>query len=182
MAPIERGSAEWLARRDVHMLEQATEIAVNGWTMVGVFPTEEDAKDRNFHFCYTIGRSLEGHAELIVTGMSHNAGPLLGFLIDTWGQVDEQTPGVPFEVRSGANDGWLVLAPVPDGWRDELMTMTRAQVGEGFTALQVLWTDDEERWPWEPGHARMQRMAVEGDTMPVLAGNDWRPEGKRVAW
>ena len=166
------GSQErWNAIMD----EQTDLILDHGWTAIAVFPTEDSAG--NYHFCYTVGRSLVGKPELIVTGMSQNAGPLLDGLIDQRGDLlDAQSPGVPFHLSEEHTDEWMVLAPVPDEERRKHLTMTAAQCGPDFTALQVLWTDDEDRWPWEPGHARMQRMAEEGDTMPVLAGDDWRPD------
>lgn len=159
-------------RRLALQQEQHRAILDHGWTIVAVFPNE--GSDQVEHFAYTIGRHFQGHPELILTGMSQSAEPMFEVICGLW---DDITPrlGVSFTIGVGADDdGRFVLAPVPDEERRRRMTMTRSMVGEDFEAWQMIWQDDDGRWPWDEGHARQLRMD-EGDTMPILAGDDWRP-------
>jgi hypothetical protein len=135
---------------------------VNGYTMVGVFPVEPG----EYHFGYTLGT----RTSVIVTGLSSTAQGLLDI-----GMTHLRHPdGVIFS-PAGHPDDRLAFAPVS---KEALGHHCTAAVARGAVrARQLIWRDDDGCWPWDPGHSR-QRLLAEGgqDTMPILAGDDWRPE------
>lgn len=167
---------EFDARLGAVITQQAIAIEDVGWSSVGVFPTEDSPPEKRYQFTYTVGRSMQGMPELIVTGIEVNsAHAVIASLLDLWDVVAPQ-PGVVFEPH-GPDGGKVVFAPVPDEAFDEHLTFARWHQGSephDFTALQVLWTDDEDRWPWDEGHLSQCDPDMK-TAMPIFAGYDWRP-------
>lgn len=175
-------NAKWQAlsldeRRARLQMAQDAAILEHGFGVVGVFPTEGDAGP-GYHFAYTYGRALQGKAELVVVGMSGNAGAVINGIAE---RIDRgEIPEGVVVSMPGDETACVALAPVPDGWvREQMHASFRACRTRPVRAVQLLWTDDEGRWPWHPD--RIAENLAEGIVpISVLAGEGaWRPEGLR---
>lgn len=136
-----------------------------GYTCTGVFPTDDS--DLTYHFAYTIGLTTS----FIVTGVSQSGEVMLDAAVRLQTALD----GIPFQVLPDEKWSWAVFAPVPDAlFRDHcVMALDHGAV----RARQFVWMDENGFWPWEDGHHRQDLLTVPDgvDTMPILAGDDWRP-------
>jgi len=156
---------------------QDAEVLEKGYGIVGVFPTEESIADgsMDYHFAYTYGRAIAGKAELVVVGMSSEAGS--GVISGILERVDrgEIPEGVVATLQSDPTQA-VVLAPVPDEWvQAHMFASLRVCRTRPVRAVQLLWTDDEGRWPWHPDRVREN---LEGGLVPIRTLTEgWRPEG-----
>lgn len=113
------------------------------------------------HYAYTVGCT----PTVIVTGLSTTARTILEPIVPLRSKFKAGVVFAPFD----ESEGRAVFAPVPK-------TIAKSLTNCEWTVNQFIWCDDELQWPWEPGHARQIRIAHGGeDTMPILAGRDWRP-------
>lgn len=140
-------------------------IAATGWYCLQVAGTEEDSGGTS-DFAYTVGLrdTFDGHPDLIVFDRDLDAA--YGILDSV---VDELRAGrrlrrgdTSTEVLQGSE---VRFCGAPVRVRTELMTFTDWLYDrEPFDALQVVWPDTEDRWPWEEGSR--------GSYQPVLARDD----------
>lgn len=110
------------------------------WVVQGV-----QRERRRAPYAYTVG--LAGHArpELVVTGLPYNdAADLLNRIAAQLLQAGAPGPGD--------------LVALPDGRRAEIVRVAEPSVhllvaaavnGPEFSALQLVYADDQGRWPWD---------------------------------
>lgn len=143
-------------------------IAATGWYCLQVAGTDEESGGTS-DFAYTVGlrETFDDHPDLIVFDRDLEAA--YGILDSV---IDELRTGRRLrrgdrstEVLEGSE---VRFCGVPAPVRKQLMTYTDwLYEREPFDALQVVWPDTEDLWPWEEGSR--------GDYQPVLArDDDWR--------
>lgn len=121
----------------------------NGWAVQGVSGRRP--------FAYTIGLTDCGLPELLVTGMREAAAATLLNTVAARVLHQELEAEQPLELAAG-----LVLEVLRvDRPQDHLLTAT-ALYGEQVRALQLVWPDEQGRYPWQQG-----RRAARGG-QPVL--------------
>ena len=138
--------AERKARWDEFDKKMINEITEHGWSDVAVFPTT-DAPGLPFNYSVGLSQSYL-HPELIVMGLSPEQ--MHGVL---WSVVHEIADGVRFEpnvyydtVLKGLR---VAFVAVDDPINDDFpMSTTRHLMGDDFTALQLVWPDERDRFPW----------------------------------
>jgi Domain of unknown function (DUF4262) len=136
-------------------------ITRHGWMLQAVFPT--DAGDGP-PFVYTVGLAALGHPELIVYGLPHDTG---GVILNELGRrvrdgrrlahgerLDDVVEGFQVEVLAVADNQPLGVA--------------RRLYGPGVRALQIVYPDAGNLWPWEEGCDRVVA------SLPLL--------GRRAGW
>ncbi|GAB3264899.1 DUF4262 domain-containing protein [Kineosporia babensis] len=124
------------------------DIEVHGWGFVHVEGGESAA------FTYTVGLTrFHGHPELLVSGLE--AEPAAGLLDD----LAEDVQG-GLRLAEGDRLGeeccpahQLQLVEVEDPRRLAQAQQIYASSAGLVPALQVVYTDDRGRWPWEPAWA-----------------------------
>lgn len=120
-------------------------IDEHGWAIQGVEPDGGRPG-----WAYTVGLTVKGLPELVVTGVSmSHAAELLNFAA---GLVTEGT-GLP-----GGLDVEVVTVARP--WAHLRYAVT--VYGEDIKALQLVYPDTAGRWPWDAGYA------MPGGPQPVL--------------
>ena len=110
----------------------------------------------NISWAYTIGRLRHARPELIAVGLPPaSAFQMLNEIEATWDQLmipDDGICCVP-----GKPSHRFALMPVPDSlwFGDYLLGAMHDALEQDLvaerSALQVLWPDDDGRFPWEPG-------------------------------
>jgi hypothetical protein len=121
-------------------------IASHGWALQAVF----DPEGKDPSFVYTVGLAAKNQPELIVFGMDGKVG---GSLLNTLGRriTTEGVPALDTDIPDMLEGGYpLRLIEAPRSETDQYMFATKARY-PGYTALQLVWTDMNRRWPWEIG-------------------------------
>jgi hypothetical protein len=96
-------------------------------------------------WAYTVGLTLRGLPELVVTGMAVlEAGRLLDDTAEHLVHSCVPSPGQRFSLVGGP---LLEVVKVARPWA-HLLVSARLY-GEGIAALQLVHADAEGRWPWE---------------------------------
>jgi len=130
--------------KDDALARMAGLVADHGWALQYV----EGGRVRP-PWCYTVGLSLYGVPELLVTGLrSEDSARLLNgmaaHLVDHDGTLSVGERFVPADGREYE----VVGMPHPDA---HLLT-TYALMGDlPIRALQLVWSDDRGHWPWDVG-------------------------------
>lgn len=151
---MDRTSDEYRMRVTKFLDDNEAAVEQHGVTFVGVFPTEEDG----YHFAYSIGRTLSGLPELIVTGTSTHGQGFLQWVHDNW--ADHPGPNIIWPI---GDKGALMTITVPESIAETHNTFARA-IADVKETLQVVWRDDDGLWPWDKGDP----------TLPIL-DKDWSP-------
>jgi hypothetical protein len=118
-------------------------IACCGWAVQGV-------EREGFHppWAYTVGLTLAGRPELVVTGMSmRRAARLLNEQAEHMLHAGLPAPGEPVELIGGP-----VIQVVEVAEPTAHLSIAVEMFGPGIRALQVVHADDRRCWPWEPGY------------------------------
>lgn len=119
-------------------------IADGRWAVTGVFGDQLSPP-----IAYTTGLTEFGLPELVITGIEPG---LAGKLVNTIGHEMRKNPeigpgtlieGLPCEPQS------LIAVEVIDA---EPLRLTRMLYGERFRALQLVWPDSSNLFPWERRH------------------------------
>jgi len=98
-------------------------------------------------FSYTVGLTARGWPELIITGLPTDvAHTFLANAVEIQAEGTRFEPGVRSTDLTESGDVMFILATDVTG-----MTATSAIVGE-FRALQLVWPDSTNTYPWEPGY------------------------------
>lgn len=152
---------------ELFLARQAEVIDRVGWLVLHVFPEADDPPDVAA-FAYTVGLSARGHPELLATGLPPQAGH---------GLLNELAGRVHADARRFQH-GELVSNPAGD---QAVVIIDAQPSGEIFPALafkrygparvrvqQVLWPDEQGRFPGERGYA------VERFPQPLLGTPTWR--------
>jgi hypothetical protein len=135
---------------DAVLQKYADRIDRYGWAVVGVSGLPEEPWST---FAYSVGLTRIGAPELILFGLCPHTGArilnvLAGRVLS--GEVLVDGDEVPPPSTIGPP---IRLGAVPvDVVDDYLLIAHRFYPAEpfGVRALQVIWPDDEGRWPWEP--------------------------------
>jgi hypothetical protein len=132
-----------LTKGDV-LARMADQVEEYGWAI-------QCAQGDRVHppWAYTVGLTLRGLPELVVTGLKvQDAGDLLDdeahYVVDH-GQA--LWPGKRLTRTSGCSIE-VVELPHPDA---HLLTAVEMYRGRSITALQLVWSDDRGHWPWDVG-------------------------------
>lgn len=138
---------EYQERRDALDLKVLGDIEKHGWSDMSIFPVEGH---EGLPFNYTVGFARVNQPELLIMGMDHRQ--MHGILGSAYEQMKD---GVRF--RAGEYfHGVLIehrvaFVEIADPVDTEYpMTMTRRLMGD-FTALQLVWPDMNDRFPWHVG-------------------------------
>jgi len=124
------------------------DIERTGWSDIGVFPTKENQGNP---FNYTVGLTKINHAELITMGMvndqAHHLLRSVVYLIQHgWTFKPNVYSG---DVLEGSFD--VAFVEVLDMYsKDYPMNMVSHLEMPDPTALQVIWPDRNNRFPWHP--------------------------------
>jgi hypothetical protein len=100
-------------------------------------------------WAYTVGLTLRGQPELVVTGVrAPEAGDLLNEFAEGVVHHDEVlSPGEVLRCPHGT-EMEVVELPHPDA---HLVTAVALFPGVRLRALQIVWSDDRGHWPWDVG-------------------------------
>jgi hypothetical protein len=179
--PLTPGSPEWEVRAAAYLAEMTAMIAEHGWALQGVFPSTESEGPG---FVYTVGAALQREVnaddydpELIVFGLPMNIG---GSILND--VVAQHRNGQRVLVVGHRYDDILVgydavfIECSPEGV-DAHLTLANQLVGAArevprVRALQLVWPDEDGRFPWEPGFSK--RLAA---VQPLLGAP---PEGRET--
>lgn len=120
-----------------------------GWAIQSVFP---DKTDQDPGFAYTVGLSLHGHAELIISGLPPATGQTI--LNDLAKRVRDSgqdlTTNTPMD--DVIENLSVILIPVtdPGNYVTVADTLLHEKVrGASAAAVQMVWPDQHGRFPWE---------------------------------
>ena len=131
-----------LTDADVHRRFRAV-ISEFGWAVQGV---EGDA--RRAPWAYTVGLTEHQRPELVLTGL--DPGPASFVLNEVAGHVlhaDPLTVGSRFQLH-GSPELEVVQVAAPDV---HLLTAVGIFGADAVRAVQLVWSDDDGRWPWDRG-------------------------------
>lgn len=119
-------------------------IDAYGWFVQGV------EKERwRPGFAYTVGLTLFGHPELLVTGMRYDAQVRL--LNDVaHHQAYHHAPALVPGDRLDWPD-WPAIEVVGVAEPTVHLVMAEGMYGPAIRAVQLVYADDRGRWPWAPG-------------------------------
>lgn len=116
----------------------------DGWFIQGVEKTRARPA-----FTYTVGLTLHGHPELLVTGMPSRRATQ--FLNDqAHALLHHAAP--PF--KPGDSHLWpddLLIEVVAVAQPSVHLVMAHGMFGPGIRAVQLVYADDRGRWPWQVG-------------------------------
>lgn len=119
-----------------------------GHAVQGVVGVEEGDVD----FAYTVGLAAQGLPELVISGVdASNAAHLLNDIIEN--NLDDIRARRDFV----ANEYTLRLRPAP---RAEA-NVARAMYGPGVEVLQIIWPDEQHRYPGDEGFVGRQELWTE---------------------
>lgn len=119
-------------------------IAKYGWAVQAVF-----AGDDSPAFAYTVGLSKKGLPEVIVFGLPQQVAHR--FLNDMGRRfTNSGVPALDTDLDDVAEGYPARLVPAPRGEADKYMFATQRRYPD-YTALQLVWTDKNRRWPWDFG-------------------------------
>lgn len=105
-------------------------------------------------FAYTIGLHLRDRPELLITGLPPQASARL--LNSIASRILQGGIVLKPGMRIDGPDG-LLLEVVEVEHPDVHLRCALAIFDEPLRALQLVWTDDRRRWPWDRGWARGRR-------------------------
>ncbi|MHA7648677.1 DUF4262 domain-containing protein [Mycobacterium sp. ML4] len=133
-------------------------IAHHGWAVQFV-------EDGSRPFAYTVGSSLRGLPELLITGLqprksAHVLNSVAHYIADD-GMVVQPAERIDFQ-------GEFLLEVVAVEHPDVHLTFAVRLRDAPIRAFQLVWTDDRRHWPWDHGwsHGR-RRQPVLGIRTPL---------------
>jgi hypothetical protein len=131
---------------DEHERKFVNIIREHGWHRMSVFPDEEGPG-----FNYTTGFWLSGFPEIITFAMKPEiASDVL------WDMYRSQKSGQTYPARVVTNDIFAnlpaCLLPVSKRHYREYLGWARwFYRGDSFPCLELVWTDRQGKFPWQPG-------------------------------
>ena len=134
-------------RRSVELVvaDYRQAVRVRGWAMASVRATPSRAG-----FSYTVGLTRHhGHPELLASGLTPpEAG---GLLTELARRVRAGARFSPGDVLTPAGSHRLQLVGVADPAQLTHAQAIYAGPAGPVPALQVVWSDHDGHWPWQPG-------------------------------
>lgn len=129
-------------RAEQYLEHTARLIAEHCWVVQGV-PGERDRPG----WAYTVGLTVHHRPELVVTGMPvARATRLLDGVAAHLLHATAPPPGEQVRLVSG-----VLVEFVAVEHPDVHLVVAHALYGPSVRALQVVWADDRDHWPWHPG-------------------------------
>ncbi|WP_040517447.1 DUF4262 domain-containing protein [Gordonia neofelifaecis] len=129
-----------------HLVDDALALIADGrWAITGVLGDAARSP-----MTYTTGLTEHGRPELVMTGLPPDlAGVLLEHAARSVIADRSFGPGsdVPARLRRP------VRFRAVDVIDSEPMRLTRIVYGRQFDAVQLVWPDDDGRYPWQPGYS-----------------------------
>ena len=121
-------------------------VREQGWDVVSV-----PARDGIPRYSYTVGLSRRGLSEFIVFGFSPDlARPALGDLAQRARDGERFPSGVGLEdILPGMP---AVLLDVPETEARHYLAAAREHAPRTLRALQIVWPDGADRFPWQHGY------------------------------
>jgi hypothetical protein len=108
-------------------------------------------------FAYTVGLTLRGLPELAVTGLGGRASAgLLNEFADEFVHRRVPAPGERIPLGDGRALE-MVCVPHPEAYLFTAISLfeqpegARDALPQAVRGLQLAWSDERGRWPWEPG-------------------------------
>lgn len=120
-------------------------IKRHGWALIGVFPA---AGDTGQPFTYTVGLSAQFLPELVVYGLDQqSAGALLNAVAANMVDKGELKPGDRVDDILADGRTLAVIDLDPADAAD--LAMVHSIYGPLLSARQVVWPDENGKFPWE---------------------------------
>lgn len=120
-----------------YLVELKKRIAKHGWVVQGVFPTRDTDPPP---FAYTIGLTIAGLPELIVSGLAPNQAEQVITVAASVHLGEELLPGTT------TNDVITIPMRIMDAPRATL-GFARKVCGRNTRAVQLVWPDKDGDWP-----------------------------------
>jgi hypothetical protein len=155
---------------DEHERKTIDDVQNHGWHVVKVM---EDSEGPGFAYTVGLGHSFN-HPELIVVGLP------LDVAHDVLNHVGEKIRGGARFADGLESDGILVnrkarFREMPEAQFWNYMTWTLwFYDGPAFSALQLVWPDEDGGWPWESSVDSWLR-----DEQPIIADQGDPPWARR---
>lgn len=122
------------------------DIGRDGWSTIGVFPTVEDP---GVTFSYSVGFQEHGQPEVIVLGLPPDlAHSMIHSIYDHVANGEELYDGMHLD--DVIHDFDVILRALPSDGAPLNVARSYYKVNE-LPALQVLWPDEQGRYPGEEG-------------------------------
>lgn len=120
------------------------DIAEYGWSDMHIFPTKEGD---GLPFNYTVGFTVREHPEILIMGLDSKT--MHGILATVYEQVKSGTKFEPDRYYNFVlTTHRVAFVEISDPLDNRYpMTLTEHLMGE-FTALQLIWPDAFDRFPW----------------------------------
>ena len=120
------------------------DIIKKGWSDMGIIVHDVDDIPHN----YSVGLSEYGHPDLITIGLPNDLGHAV--LQAPAEQIMEGKAYLPHSYSKDVlRDMDVAFLPVDEMLNDDYpMTMTVRLYGEHCTAMQIIWPDPNNRFPW----------------------------------
>lgn len=152
-------------KRDEFEQRVLDDIARVGWSDIGVFPTKDMP---GVPFNYTVGLHNYDHPEILIMGLPNEQ--LHGVLGAAYNAIKSGTRFTPDMYYNFVLNGHRVACVENlDYLGDYPMTMANALNGDGMRAVQLVWPDQNDRFPW---HSDFDKRLLDRQ---VLQG-PWRGE------
>lgn len=141
---------EYQERFDALDQKVLDDVARVGWSDMSIFPVKGQ---KGLPFNYTVGFKEREHPEILIMGL--DAKTMHGILSVVYQQVKSGTRFNPDQYYSFVLNGHRVAFveitdPVARGEGVDYsypMSMTKRLMGD-FIALQLVWPDEKDRFPW----------------------------------
>lgn len=128
---------EFLAKRQMDV------IIEHGHQIMNIFGDEDP------DFSYTVGRTVKDRPELVITGDLHP--DQRATILNEVAAWDDEHPLEPGLIQpDGFGVALKIVAVDPS---EAEMNIAVANFGDDVVALQVIWPDDQSRFPGDPGYA-----------------------------
>jgi hypothetical protein len=134
----------------------AETVREHGWAVRVVY-----GEGQRPPWAYTVGLGASGLPELVVTGLPAERAVEL---LNDWAEhlLESGVAPAPGERPAAALEYAEVAEP------DAHLVHAVALYGEGRRAVQLVWADEEGRWPWEPGVGGQPVLGARSPSAPPL--------------
>lgn len=153
------------ARRIAFYEDLAHKINQFGYTVMGIFPDENDPDFIPFH--YTVGCAIHGGYEYSIAGLNSNSSSdilhsVYEKLLDGWRPLNEEcysdfanTP-IKFQLMFGNHEANVAR----HYWKNSEAS---------FRVMQLIWPDTQGRFPGEDGFEQqfLQKQMIEGSPLSI---------------
>jgi len=124
------------------------DIRTHGWSDMSIFPVKEDG---TVAFNYSVGFTVRDHPEVMVMGLDYRT--MHGILGTVYEQIKSGTRFIPDTYFNFVlNKHRVAFVEVTNIVEDTEypMSMSRRIMGPDVKGLQLVWPDENDRFPWDP--------------------------------